>query len=788
MTAVMALRAAVHNLCTIPVKELTSTAEYIATTISESSAILSVPANQGQSAGEPDKAGLLQKLKARITSLLQDKTVEGRWAGVVIMKATVESGRWEILRGCEPWARYILAILGKPDPLSLKKLSILCLTRIFQLTHPYPTLTREITTPMLPQFITACLNTISTPSGTKNRILKYGNSLVDTVLCSFLTLLPNHPTIFRPFLTQLQTLVLPLVASSNTQNVIPQSTRWAAQQLFVSLHQCAPKNTGNEEWAKAIRTTILSAHRTTDHLFRSIVEHWKSVDSTLPQGTCNRPSHFIVGDFGIGPLELPPWSGIQQGTGRLVGLLELLSSFLKSRSNSTVSIPVGSILDLTCRLGSIAPPSISGEHGASINPEISRDEREALLSVIPPMHAASMGVLQSLLETFGTENLSIARSCLEQIIWMFTSSNPARSVREAAYKCFVAPLTILGPSLTKPDVLSLVPVLQTACSDIVPPKDSAIVTGNTTSGGKGTSTSTGTTDADAFLQNKSKLSPGHSNETGPLADSAVRLLLATITYVQIEYIPLSVRAKIDRTSILAGNSDLMVACVLNPIPSTESQRGHPSILPFLARSQPSNSRVEGLLRPRMPVIFTGAGRKGRAEIEDYENGTEVKTHSGDSLSRQNPDAREFLAEKFGPRPAPITTEPTALLSDAGRNKRRHQDDVDNALPADSPQPDKRPRVQNDIPTSSDALPSGKVAQALDVLSSSLSGPSDQNTLKMNVFPEPEINHPTQDKAQEPSQPPTITESHEKVPAADAESDDEIPQLNIESDTDEEGED
>lgn len=190
----------------------------------------------------------------------------------------------------------------------------------------------------------------------------------------------------------------------------------------------------------------------------------------------------------------------------------------------------------------------------------------------------------------------------------------------------------------------------------------------------------------------------------------------------------------------------------------------------------------------MPVIFTGAGRKGRVEIEDYENGTEVETHGGDSLSKQNPDVRESLAEKFGPRPAPVTTESTALLSDAGRNKRRHQDDVDNALPADSPQPDKRPRVQNDIPTSSDALPSGKVAQALDVLSSSLSGSNDQNTLKMNVFPEPGINHPTQDKAQEPSQPPTITDSHETVSAADAESDDEIPQLNIESDTDEEGED
>ncbi|KAF3894911.1 hypothetical protein GTR04_2974 [Trichophyton interdigitale] len=592
MTAVMALRAAVHNLCTIPVKDLLSTAEYIATTISESSAILSVPANQGQSAGEPDKAVLLQKLKARITSLLQDKTVEGRWAGVVIVKATVESGGWEILRGCEPWARSILAILGKPDPFSLKKLGILCLTRIFQLTHPYPTLTREITTPMLPQ------------------------------------------------------------------------------------------------------------------------------------------------------------------------------------------------------LGSIAPPSISGEHGASINPEISRDEREALLSVIPPMHAASLDVLRSLLETFGAENPSIARSCLEQTIWMFTSSNSTRSVREAAYKCFITSLTILGPALTKPDVLSLVPVLQIACIDIVPPKDSPIVTENTNAGGRSKATSVGTTNADAFLQNKAKVALGccATNMTGPLAESAVKLLLTTLAYVQTEHIPLSLRAKIDRTSILTGNSDLMLACVLNPIPSTESQRGHPSILPFLARSQPSNPKVEGLLRPRMPVIFTGAGRKGRVDIEDYENSTEVETHGGDSLSRQNPDVRESLAEKFGPRPVFFPTESTSLPSDVERgNKRRHQDDVDSALLPGSPQPDKWPRVQNDMPTSSNTLPSGQVVQALDVLSSSLSGSNDQNTSKMNVFPEPEINHPTQDKAQEPSQPREATKSHEKVPAADAESDDEIPQLNIESDTDEEGE-
>lgn len=112
MAAAIALRAAVHNLCSTPAKELPLTAEYIATTISECSAILSAPTNRSQPPGEPDRALLIQKLKARITSLLQDRTVEGRWTGVVLVKSMVESGKWEILRGCETWARSILAILG----------------------------------------------------------------------------------------------------------------------------------------------------------------------------------------------------------------------------------------------------------------------------------------------------------------------------------------------------------------------------------------------------------------------------------------------------------------------------------------------------------------------------------------------------------------------------------------------------------------------------------------------------------------------------------------------------
>jgi pre-rRNA-processing protein RIX1 len=52
------------------------------------------------------------KLKARVASLLQDRSFEGRWTGVVLVKAMVEVDRWEILRESEPWVRGLIVILA----------------------------------------------------------------------------------------------------------------------------------------------------------------------------------------------------------------------------------------------------------------------------------------------------------------------------------------------------------------------------------------------------------------------------------------------------------------------------------------------------------------------------------------------------------------------------------------------------------------------------------------------------------------------------------------------------
>lgn len=57
------------------------------------------------------------KLRTQISSFLQDKTIQGRWAAVVLIKTVVETvirqrEGWEVLQTSVSWIRGLLAILG----------------------------------------------------------------------------------------------------------------------------------------------------------------------------------------------------------------------------------------------------------------------------------------------------------------------------------------------------------------------------------------------------------------------------------------------------------------------------------------------------------------------------------------------------------------------------------------------------------------------------------------------------------------------------------------------------
>lgn len=106
------LRAVTHRLTTTPVDQLPSIAAFLAASLSDCAELLSAPHTQKPGKGDSDHAVQIHKLKTRLASLLQDRSVEGRWTAVVLVKAAVEAGQWEILRGYEAIVRGLIGILA----------------------------------------------------------------------------------------------------------------------------------------------------------------------------------------------------------------------------------------------------------------------------------------------------------------------------------------------------------------------------------------------------------------------------------------------------------------------------------------------------------------------------------------------------------------------------------------------------------------------------------------------------------------------------------------------------
>ncbi|KAK2801723.1 hypothetical protein FQN50_007638 [Emmonsiellopsis sp. PD_5] len=473
MAAATCLRAATHRLTATPVKELPLIAPYLATAFADCGSILSAPQSQKKAPGESENALLVQKLKARITSLLQDKTVEGRWTAVILVKAVIEAGQWEILRGCEGWVRSLLGILG---------------------------------------------------------------------VC--------------------------------------------------------------------------------DNLFRAVVEQWESVDTSLRQISKPRDYNRPVGDDGPDALGLPGWEGIYAGSERLECLLKLLVLFASTPTSSTVTIPLGSILDLSNRLVSVTAPS---SDGADLNPQIGREEKESLWAELSKLHLATLELLHTIIERLGLSSVSIAQSCLDQTLWTFEAENRNMTLRTRTYQIVAAVLPIIGPSMTKSGVSSLASVVRSACQDLLPSTGNDIADSTQPSAGKQTTKPNPTTsNVDTFLNRTTKPSQTPTPSFPALRAAATSLLPNILTFLPTESIPPTLRTEIDRTAIITKNEAIMIASVLNPVPATPGRRSTPSIMPFLARSFPETAGVEALLRPRMPVLMGTATSSSEIELADVDEEFEAR--------------------------------------------------------------------------------------------------------------------------------------------------------------------
>ncbi|KAJ4379254.1 hypothetical protein N0V86_005299 [Didymella sp. IMI 355093] len=617
-TELATLRALSFRISSTATAQLPQHVPAIAASLSNCRTLLSsTQTSNAKSSSEASVA--VHKFRTLLSTLLQDRTVQGRWSAIVLIKATIEVGGWETLQKSLPWVRGLLSILSKPDPPTSKKLCIITLARIFMLTREYPTLIREITTPSLPAFVQAGLQ-IAGSSASPGLLL--------TVLECFSELLPRHPTIFRPHLKTLRPLLCRLVAPTpstglsgdHAQNAVSADVSDAARRLLVQLPCCAPKGASSEEWEDALRTTIGGVHRVADRVFRAVLEDWQSTVREAPANghTLDGEVQDLEDDY----LSLPPWSGLFAGSERLVGLVQLVRQYLESPTANAVTFRVGVVMDLITRLLSLTIPasgSKSFQNTVRINNQVSKEERENLWLVLPAVHIAAIELLLSMAHRLQASTLAIDTLVLDQLVWVFGSEKDNAEVRTACYRAIAALLERSGVTLPKSSIDSLAPLIRTCCEDLLPSETSPIVVKDTPgqAKSKGNSQPQGSANADSFLGSKAVSDP--TTSFPGLRDAAHNLLPVLLSDVRAQYFSDSLRARLDRTAVLTQHKDAMLASVLNPPPSKKFGKPAASILPLMARSFQGHHDIEGMMRPRMPVIRLGtqdAELDGDVEEED----------------------------------------------------------------------------------------------------------------------------------------------------------------------------
>lgn len=650
-----ALRALSYRISSTPPKELPQIAPQIASSIWNCRALLSASTDSKQNS---EAAVITHKFKTQLNTLLSDRTIEGRWAAVVLTKATIEAGGVEVLSKCNVWVKSLLGILKKPDPPTTRCLVVLTLTRIFMLTWDYSNLVREITTPALKAFIPTCLANIENKRCSANEL--------QTVLEAFAALLPKHPTIFRENDAKLR-VVLSLIISSasspfGTGMYYTSQHKEAANRLWVLIASCTPKQGASGKWDETLSSAVKAAHSTCDRVFRSVVEDWQSttgVQSSIPVHQLNNGEVELESDDAAG---LKPWKGVYAGGDRIVSLIDIVTSHLKTATPVNVNVRVGVIADLLARLYANVLPQQGKPDYVKPNNHISKDEREAMFAILPKIHIAAMRATDALINRLDLHAVGWAQSLIDQLLRVFNAERSQPDVRTAAYQLLNRIIDLIGSSISKTESSELTLVLKTCCQDILPDDD--LNSSPTTNG------------AQAGIKQQLGLASAQSFQTHPatfpeLKIAAKQLLVTAVTRLDSSCIMPKIRAQIDRTAVLTKDKNLLLASVLNPTKKPNSARVQASLLPMLARTHGLAPESEALLRPRLPPIRVAnkiSYDEDGMEDSEAENEEDADEEMNDA-EEQDSEPTTGLLNALAETPAEQPPQPTFTFEQAV-NKRR----------------------------------------------------------------------------------------------------------------------
>ena len=525
------------------------------------------------------------------------------------------------------------------------------------LTWDHANLVREITTPAIPTFIATCLSNVDNK--------RCSSSELQTILEALITLLPRHPTTFRSAEKNIRDVLNRIISStarSAPSHHYLESHVQTAQKLLVLLHNCAPKQGAATKWDDTLKSTVNATHATCDRVFRSVVEDWRSVAGIQPSAPAQQ---LVVGEVEAESLDavgLSGWKGIYEGGERLVALLGLLQAHVNNTTALSATVRLGLITDLTTRLLNVTVPAAGRQEFVKPNHQVSRDERESLYSVLPRIHAATLQLLGSILNRFGTALLSVLPSLTEQLTWVFKAERADEHFRTVAYHTLRQILKLAGHTFGKDEIADITPFISACCFDMLPEDDRARLP--TTQNGVQQPGSQGAS------QNSKPATVAVTHLTA-LQAAASALLPLFLSNLDTKSVPRKLRASIDRTAILTKHRQALVASVMNPPINPSGTGAQTSLLPFLAKLFPGDAELEAIIRPRMPVLWTGkrsaAEEEEDEDEEDEEDKEDVEMNGMDAEGAiPQTDLLSALDEQLGNKAtseeekeeAPATEEPT----------------------------------------------------------------------------------------------------------------------------------
>lgn len=524
------------------------------------------------------------------------------------------------------------------------------------LLQPYQTLVREIATPTIPAFATACIQLIKSTGSN----LPSPTTLIETICESLTVLIPLYPTTFRPFASQLRTSTKSYLAptSSDILPLIPRSLQRSVGRLVASLHHVAAKSGGSDEWAKLVDGVLREAHATADQIFRAVDETWEGSHGHTRGSDISLAGQPHGG--GSAAEEYPPWSGLLAGSERLIGLCQYLAQCLVTPTKAAVAIPTGALMDLIARISSIArlsPKTQTWDQALQTKAAIDRQEKDELWSLMPDVHTAALELLRSMFEYLERDMIPMSPDALDHVTRVFASGINTPTLRSTAYTTISKALKLSGPTLTKQSVNMLETVILACCRDLQEdvgyiktgekPKTSA-------SDNKKNSTSV---NADLFLQNaaaSAATKPAPTLTSGHRSAASVLLVHLLSSLPQTHARP-SVRAIVDQTAIVTQNRDAMVASVLNPFKNSHG-KAYASILPHLTQQFPDDQALD-VLRTNLRTDGVGTADVLMDAIDEEEEEQDEEFGKAEAEDKAMADAQPATNEAISAEQRSETLEP-----------------------------------------------------------------------------------------------------------------------------------